>query len=88
MLHFYFHYAVASVCEIVLDSRSEICARNRCSFLGACIELSIYLAFFTVYTSSMFASMAMATGIIWVIRTGIEFAYYLGGRAPKTKKID
>ena len=56
--------------------------------MGACIELSIYLAFFTVYTSSMFASMAVATGIIWVFRTSTEFAYYLSGGAAKTKKID
>ena len=57
-------------------------------FILSWLELLIYFAFFTVYTSSMFASMAVATGIIWVFRTATEVAYYLSGRAAKTKKID
>ena len=67
---------------------NNICACPCYSFIGACIELSIYVAFFTVYTLSMFSSMAAATGIIWVFRTATEFACYLGGRAAKSEKID
>ena len=45
--------------------------------------MSIYLAFFTVYTSGMFLSMAAATGIIWTFRTAVESVR----RSAKTKKI-
>merc|ERR1711935_839644 len=53
-------------------------------FVGAWLELLIYLAFFTVYTSGMFLSFSAATGIIWIFRTATESV----SRAAKTKKID
>ena len=69
--------------SVVLSQKSEIRAQWF-SFIGAWIELSIYVAFFTVYTSGMFLSFSAATGIIWIFKNVADSV----SRSAKIKKID
>ena len=57
-------------------------------FILSWLELLIYFAFFTVYTSGMFASMAAATGVIWIVKITAESVDRISSHALKNKKIE
>ena len=52
-------------------------------FVLSWLELLVYLAFFSVYTTGMFASMAAATGVIWIVRAAAESADRISSHALK-----
>ena len=88
--------AVTALEFIGVESSSVALAFPRCiavaavsvfGFVLSWLELLIYLAFFTVYTSGMFTAMAAATGIIWIVRTSAESVDRILGQTLKTKKI-
>ena len=77
-------FSFLSFVTLCLDSRRKSEIHNHCfSFIGAWVELSVYVAFFSLYTAGMFLSFSAATGIIWIFKTAIEAT----SRAPK-KKIE
>ena len=78
----------SSSLALALPRWIALAAISLVGFLLSWLELLIYLAFFTLYTSGMFASMAAATGVIWVGRTAAGSLERIGSRAFKTKKME